>query len=330
MSQEERLTGGAAMTEHLAMTKDRLKELVREGRGTIPRALKAVQRLAAPALCLLSLSSCSDFSSQSSSWWLRYHPEEDEAVFVEVMDGVTAKASAAGPLRELAKGWRRYPPEGGLITFDLDEELDANDIPEGVNAERAQAILASLRREVVVSEAGLFRVGAEGLGFYRVTEIKDLSVFLSDLNELFNIALEEEWREGGVDISWEDFEPGEETKARWMKRAREREPWLTRTGATFTLDVPMTEREAAGFLRAALADAEDFPAEAWFMKALVGVRLADGSLTLSFSPKSQRFEGASGGGGGGRNEEHTALFKALGDDPGFIDLDRSKLLERVK
>ncbi|MCH2106558.1 MAG: hypothetical protein MK291_07960, partial [Planctomycetes bacterium] len=255
------------MTDDLAMTKDRLDALELKARGPILRALKVAERLAALSLCALSLASCSDFSSQSSSWWLRYHPEEDEAVYVEVMDGVTAKASAAGPLRELAKGWRRYPPEGGLITLDLDEELDPNDIPEGVNRERVQALLASLRREAVVSEAGLFRVGAEGVGLYRVTEIKDLSVFLSDLNELCNIALEEEWAEEGVNISWEHLELSEETKARWMKRAGEREPWLTRTGATFTLDLPMTEGEAAGFLRAVLADAEDFPPEAWFMKA---------------------------------------------------------------
>ena len=318
------------MTEHLATTKDRFNEPEREGRGTISRAFEAAQRLAALSLCSLSLASCSDFSSQSSSWWLRYHPEEDQAIYVEVMDGVTAKASAAGPLRELTKGWRRYPPEGGLITLDLDEELDPNDIPEGVNRERVQALFASLRRGVVVSEAGLFRVGAEGVGLYRVTEIKDLSVFLSDLNELCNIALEEEWAEEGVNISWEHLELSEETKARWLKRTREREPWLTRTGATFTLDLPMTEGEAAGFLRAVLADAEDFPPEAWFMKALAGVRIADGSLTLSFSPTSQRFEGASGGGGGGQDAEHAGLLKALGEDPGFVDFDRAKLLERVK
>ena len=132
------------------------------------RALSVLTRRAALALCLLSLASCSDFSSASRSWWLRYHPEEDQAVYVEVMDGVTAEASSAEPLRKLVAGWRRFPAEGGLFTFDLDEELDWSDLPEAEAAERVRAILASLRAQVKVSEAGLFR-GADAVeGLHRV------------------------------------------------------------------------------------------------------------------------------------------------------------------
>ena len=40
------------------------------------------------SLCALSLASCSDYSIESSSWWLRYHPEENEAVYVEIQDSV--------------------------------------------------------------------------------------------------------------------------------------------------------------------------------------------------------------------------------------------------
>ena len=294
------------------------------------RVLSALTRRVALALCLLSLASCSDFSSASRSWWLRYHPEEDQAVYVEVMDGVTAEASSAEPLRKLVAGWRRFPAEGGLFTFDLDEELDWSDLPEAEAADRMRAILASLREQVKVSEAGLFRVGAEGVGLYRAVEIKDLSVFLSDMNELFNTFLDVEWREKGVNVSWKHLELSDETKARWRARARAREPWLTRTGATFTLDVPMTEGEAAGMIRAVLEDAEDFPPESWFMRALSGVRIAEGSLTLSFSPRGQRFEGVSQSGSDSLDSEHAALLKTLEGDPGFVEFDRAKLLGRVK
>ena len=282
------------------------------------------------SLCALSLASCSDFSSQSSSWWLRYQPEENEAVYVEVLDGVTAGVDGAEALQKLVKGWRRYPPEGGLFTFDLDEEPDWSDAPESADEERLRELLASLRREVVVTEAGLFRVGTDGAGLYRITHIKNLNVFMEDTNELLNVFLYEEWKKEGIDLNWEHCELGEETKARWMTRAKERGPWLTRTGATFSLDIPMTEGEAAGFLRAVIEDAKDFPPDAWYMQALTGVRIADESLTLSFSPPGQRFESSDVGGGSTPNPGHADLLQVLEADPGFVEFDRAKILERVK
>lgn len=292
--------------------------------------MRSPMRSLALSVCALTLASCSDFSSQSRSWWLRYHPEENEAVYVEVLDGVTAGTSGVEPLRKLVKGWRRYPPEGGLLALDLDEEPDWEDAPSGVDEERLRETLASLRREVVVTEAGLFRVGAERAGFYRVTHIKDLSVFLRDANELVNVFLYEEWKRAGIEVSSEYFELSEETKARWLERAKQREPWVTRAGRTFTLDLPMTEAEAAGFLRAVLEEAEDFDPDTWFMRALSAVRVADGSLRLSFAPAGARFQDVKANKAGSQSKDHAELIEALEMDPGFEEFDRAKLLERVK
>jgi len=287
-------------------------------------------RRLALSLCALSLASCSDFSSRSTSWWLRYQPEENEALYVEILDDVTAGTDAADPLRKLVKGWRRYPPEGGLLAFDLDEEPDWGDMPKHIDAERLKETISSLRREVVVTEAGLFRAGADGAGFFRVTHIKDLDVFLRCANDLANVFLREGWGEDGIEVNWEHFEVGEETKERWMERVKKNESWLTRAGRTFLLEIPMTEGEAAGFLRAVIEDAKDFPPDSWFMEALTGVRIAEGSLTLSFAPAGDRFQGSEGSGGGAHAEGHAELLQSLEADPGFETFDRAQLLERVK
>ena len=282
------------------------------------------------ALCAFTLASCADCSSRSSSWWLRYHPEKNEAVYVEILDDLTAGADAAEPLRKLVGGWRRYPPEGGLLVFDLDEEPDWEDVSRETEAEKLREILASLRREVVVTDTGLFRVGSDGVGFYRVTHIKDLSAFLKNANEMLNIFLHEGWMSEGIEMSWEHFEIGEETKARWMERASKREPWLALRGRTFLLDIPMTEHEAAGFLRAVIEDAKDFPADSWFMEALTSIRIADGSMRLGFAPAGDRFQESEGKPGATRGEGHGALLQALETEPGFQEFDRAQILERVK
>ncbi len=292
--------------------------------------MKPSYKSLALSLCALSLASCSDYSSQSSSWWLRYHPEKNEAVYVEIQDSVTADKTAAEPLRGLVAGRRRYPPEGGLIAFDLDEEIDWSDAPEVADREKLQAAIDSLKDQAVVTEAGLYRIGTTGLGFFRVTQIKDLTVFLSDINYLANVIFHEQWKDNPPKSNWEHLELSEETKDRWVERAEKREPWLTQSGATFSLDIPMTEREAAGLVKAVIEDADDFPPDAWFMRALTGVRIADGSLTLSFSPPGQRFESSDVDGDDTLHAGHADLLQELEADPGFIEFDRAKLLERVK
>jgi len=281
------------------------------------------------SLCVLSLASCTDFTAQSSSWWFRYHPEGDEAIYVEIQDGITKNVDAAEPLRRLVGGWRRYPPEGGLMTLDLNEEIDWEEAPESVDIERMKTVFEGLQREVEVVEAGVFRVGQERLGFFRVTHIKDLSLLLEGLNSFCNVVLSEEWAEG-IDLTWEHFEIGEETGARWMQRVAENEPWLTRQGSAFVLDIPMTETEAAGFLRAVIADSRDFQPDLWFMEALEQVRVADGSLSLTFSPKGNRFHHNETNEQYSLNEGHAALVEALESDPGFQEFDRAEVLDRVK
>jgi hypothetical protein len=285
------------------------------------------------SLCALSLASCSDYSVESSSWWLRYHPEENEAVYVEIQDSVYASNTGVDPLRKLVNGWRRYPPEGGLFAIDFDAEVDWDEEPEGVDLEEVKVVWDSLKEQVVVTEAGLYGFGASGLGFFRVTKIKDMAAFLRGVNYMLNTILNVEWRDGQLGSKLEHLELSEETKDRWMERTAKKEPWLTFAGETFSLHIPMTEREAAGFLREVIKEADDFPPDAWFLRALTGIRIAEGGLTLSFSPKGQRFESIEsfeGDGDYSAVKGYDKMFEALQVDPGIVEFDRSKLLERVK
>lgn len=291
--------------------------------------MKKTLRNLALSLCAFAFASCSDYRTNSESWWFRYHPEEDEAVYVEIQDGITANADAAETLRRLIAGWRRYPPEGGLVVLDLDAEVNWDDAPPDVDAEHLKELFLGLQAAIEIEDAGVFRIGQEGLGFYRVTRIKDLSLFLDGLNSFANLVMLEEWREG-VDIEWEHFEIGPETERRWMQRFRNNEPWLTRKGSALVLDLPMSETEAAGFLRSVIEDHRDFPPDAWFMKSIEQIRIADGSLRLTFAPTGNRFQQLGAGSSGSQDDDHAALLEALEADPGFADFDRARVLERVK
>jgi hypothetical protein len=285
------------------------------------------------SLCALSLASCSDYFMESSSWWLRYHPEENEAVYVEIQDSVYTSDAGVDPLRKLVNGWRRYPPEGGLFAIDFDAEIDGGEAPEGIDLEEVKSVADSLREQVVVLEAGLYRFGTSNLGFFRVTKIKDMAAFLHGANYLLNTILNVEWRDGQLGSKLENLELSEETMDRWMERTEKREPWLTFAEKTFLLHVPMTEREATGFLREVIKEADDFHPDAWFMRALTGIRIAEEGLTLSFSPGGQRFESTESFEGDGDHSTvkgYDKLFEALQADPGFVEFDRAKLLERVK
>jgi hypothetical protein len=292
--------------------------------------MKPTLKSLALSLCALSLASCSDFSSQSSSWWLRYHPEENEAIYVEVQDSVTAGKSGAEALRKLVGGWRRYPAEGGLISFDFDEEIDWSDAPEGLDLEEAKKVVASLRAQVEVKDAGVYRFGPTGIGFFRVTHIKDLDTFLRDINYFLNVFLYDAWKDESLDATGNDLLLSQETKERWLQRAENKEPWLTRDGKVFSLNIPMTEGEAARILTAMMYEANDLQDFAWLFRGFTGLRVADGDATFSFSPPGQRFEGGKTEGDDTPNPKHEELLGALQEDPGFVEFDRAKLLERVK
>lgn len=291
--------------------------------------MKILLRLLPLSLFALSLGSCTAYRVQTNSWWLRYHPEENEAYYIEIQDGVTADASAAESLRLLVGGWRQYPPEGGLLALDLDEVIDWSEVKPPMDVEELKRIFMGLQREIVVTETGVFRAGDEGLGFFRVTHIKDLSLLLEGVNIFINAILADQW-EGEDDLKWEYFTIGEETKARWMERVTKGEPWLSLQDSAFVLEIPMTEREAAGFLRAVLEDAEDFPPGSWFLLALDKIQIADGSLSLNFAPEGLRFHSQETNDPYSLNSKQAELLEALGTDPGFKVLDRSALLERVK
>ena len=115
-----------------------------------------------------------------------------------------------------------------------------------------------------------------------------------------------------------------------MQRVNSNEPWLTRQGSALVLDLPMTESEAVGLLREIIEEGGKGSTDTWYMKALDQIRIADGSLRLTFAPAGNRFQSLDAGGSDSQNKDHTALFEALKADPGFADFDRAKVLERVK
>lgn len=284
------------------------------------------------SLCALSLTSCSDFGAEARSRWFRYNPEENEALYIEIQDGVTGSEDATESLRRLVDGWRRYPPEGGMISLDLDQEqdweVDPEELPENVDLNdinQLKETVEAFLKAIEVVEAGVFQGPPDHIGFYRVTRIKDLSAFLDGLNTFFNFYLKTE----GPDKSYDPIF-SEETVARWMERATENKPWVILRGGAFVLDIPMTESEAARVLLASLEESDSLKSLSWLILSLDQIRVADGSLSLAFSPKGNRFHYNETSELHSLNEGHAALVEALESDPGFQEFDRAEVLDRVK
>jgi hypothetical protein len=286
-------------------------------------------RLLTFPLLALTCGACSDYRTQTDSWWLRYHPEKNEAILVEVQDGVTGGDDAGEALGKLVAGWRRYPPEGGLLTLDLDEEIDWSEVDAPTDVEELKRIYEGLERSVEVTDVGLFRAGEDGLGFYRVTHIKDLSLLLEGMNILVNAFLADTLE--GRDFGDEgDFAISEETKALWLERVEKNQAWITLDGSALVIDVPMTETEAGTFLRTVLADPGDDEVPEWFIDAIQSLRIADGALRLTIAPDGLRFHSTSTNEDYEPSSGHAELIEALGQKPGFAEFDRSAVLERVK
>jgi hypothetical protein len=139
--------------------------------------MKSLASLALASLSLVSLSSCFEdtYKVAESEVLVRYLPEKDELLVLEIEHGIEEGGktpdpmnAAADGLRAIAKGERVYPASGNWFAADFDELLRrAGEPTEKEVTEKERADLTEFVAAVHVEDHGLYLDGERGLEHFR-------------------------------------------------------------------------------------------------------------------------------------------------------------------
>ncbi|MBK7644544.1 MAG: hypothetical protein IPJ19_16115 [Planctomycetes bacterium] len=204
--------------------------------------------LAFGALALLFCAGCSDYSVARQELHARYLAEEDALLVLEVEYGIDAgdvpDPKAVEALLHSLNGARRYPPEGGLVSFDFDKPL-----PEAAQGmEREQRDLKEFAANVKVEDTHMFVDERKRLSFLRLTRISHVQRMLKLLNAFMNraSAREASWAKP-LASEFPIFDQG--TYDAFHKAVADGHEWLRIENEAFVIDAPMTEANAARCLQ---------------------------------------------------------------------------------
>jgi len=303
-----------------------------------------------PVSCLPS----PDYKMMEKEAELRYVAETDELYLMEVQRDLRINLANADVLEELAGGHRRYPPEGGMLSIDIDADLSeerariAKRREEG--EERAVDQLAlrtfDLFEDVEVLEAGLFReVGTFSL--YRLSRTKNATAWVDLINDWLNAGVIEEsdkYRERHGEFSegahpWSeaaDVGFSLETAISWEDRARSDEPWVKLSDKGMHISFPIKGPEVAASIRYLAEKGRYFDSyQMQLLRNLSDVRVSDGEMELWLRPGVDGFYrvpteplGEYQPKLGAGTEEHAQVVKRLKESVGFAEFGRQALLSR--
>jgi hypothetical protein len=306
------------------------------------------------ALLSVSCLPSPDYKMMEKEAELRYIAETDELYLMEVQRDLRINPEKADVLKELAGGHRRYPPEGGILSIDIDADLSkerariAERREEG--EERVEDRLAlrtfDLFEDVEVLEAGLFH--EEGtLSLYRLSRTKNATAWVDLINDWVNAGLIEEsdkYREIHGEFSegahpWSEAADAGfslETATLWEDRARSDEPWVKLSDQGIHISFPIKGSEVAGTIRYLAEKERYFDAyQMQLLRNLSDMRVSDGELELWLRPGVDGFyrvptepPGEYRPKLGAGTEEHAQVVKQLKESVGFVEFDRRALLSR--
>lgn len=233
------------------------------------------------ALVLLAyLPACASFHAAEHEVQLAYLPEKDELRCVEVQRGLSATGlgTAVEALAQFLTHRRAYPPEGGLLAIDFDEETSAPASDGGLNANAFLAVAA----QVHVEDARLFLDQEQVPGAVRRTRVEHLTRVFELVNAWIN-------RDALAEPVWSrPFEPGfpffsAEARETFRSALERGHAWIRTQGSTIVVDLPMSGRNAATCLdwlmtpaRAAKDD------KVRFLYAASSIEIANGRVLLTF------------------------------------------------
>ena len=220
---------------------------------------------------------CTSYEVDATERHLRYDSASDTLTLFEIQTGLSSSdAKAPAAVAELLEGRRRFPPEGGLLAVDFDQEPDEED-----RLEWAEVIelLERFSEGVSVDDVGLF-LDQGRLGLYRRSRFREVKLGLEILNLVINRTMLEDF-----DVEARSFPVFDQRTAEaWLERARTGGEWVRVDAGAFVIDLPMSYENAARCLEH-LADPEDdvLHDEHWLLEQLTRLVVRDGSVELHFA-----------------------------------------------
>jgi hypothetical protein len=234
----------------------------------------------AVALLGCSCSSAYDFSEQELL--VRVLAKEDALSILEVQTGLNSSPKktdgAVAALASVLRGARRFPPEQGFISLDLDEPEDEK------WSELERADFLEFAANVKVEESGLFSEELGPLCFVRRTRIDHLRRTLEIVNAYCNrMTLEQRDRQSA---NKEEFRPDfpfydVATRDAVHAAAASGHAWLSLRDGALVLDYPMSESGAAR-CASELATGKLHKDNAMLIAQTSSIRSADGRVLLRF------------------------------------------------
>jgi hypothetical protein len=205
--------------------------------------------LALASLCLLSLSSCFEdtYEVAESEVLLRYLPERDELLVLEIEHGIEQGHKSEDPvrlatdaLRGIVEGKRVYPASGEWMATDLDEiVLSTNGLTE-----QEQADLVGFTSALHVEDRGLYLEGPDRLSLFRLTRIERFRRVLEIVSRSFNRECNSHPRQTLPPEP--EFPLFDEPSRELFRSAIAKDHgWLSIREGAIVLDVPMTSANAA-------------------------------------------------------------------------------------
>jgi hypothetical protein len=208
------------------------------------------------ALALASFSECSlpgpEFTWESERHWLRLDGERDTAEFFSFYAGLApGEANALAALRAVVDGRPVFPPGGGFLSFDFDEDLD---VDRSAEPDPKWLALAELAPTLSVEEAGLALDDAGRVGLWRRVRLERASEWLSYIES--PVARGEGPHFPVGEFPAFDARSSELMEAAWARGER----FWSIDGDSLRVDLPSTgansARMFAHLFESALADAE--------------------------------------------------------------------------
>jgi hypothetical protein len=233
-------------------------------------------------LALLALHGCGAFEASHPEGYLVYEPGADALRLVEIGTGLHAgnDAKAAAALADFLAGRRIYPPDGGLLTYDLDAAEGPAEAEELGPLDPSDRFVARIAKLVTVRERGLYAGEEEGLGFWRVSDFAPAKEVLAAIDEFVSQSVIEELStppaEGEEEFAlWRD----PESRELWLARARAGGPWVSLDGGRLVVDLPISTAGAAPALREIVQDSQDEEIR-WFLGKVWRMEITAGGVRL--------------------------------------------------
>jgi hypothetical protein len=278
---------------------------------------------------------------------------------MEVQRDLRISLEDASVLKSFAEGHRRYPPEGGILSMDIDGDIpkerariiQRREEGEDRAEDRLGLRMFDLFEDVEVLEAGLFREG-ETLNLYRLSRTKNATAWVGLINDWLNAGVIEEidkYRGRHGEFSegahpWSDGSDAAlslETAIRWEDRARKGERWVGLSGDGIHIGVPLNGSEVAATIRYLAKKERYFDSyQVQLLRNLSDMRVSDGELELWLRPGAEGFyrvpteppsehqpkDHHTKLGVG--TEEHAKAMSQLEEHVGFVEFGRRALLVR--